>query len=204
MVKRIVPFLMLALCFSTVHAGYADGLISAGEYESGVEWFSSTLIVNGGGADEIFVRYAARLEVRSTSSPLGLDVGGIMDIALTNTSRMDYYGGLTQELSLFKNATTYLYGGRIDYISSHQLVQWLNGEPFGQHIIIDCQLGWSWILNNQQKVGIAGMWRDGSAFNIRFLNDADYDPVWANVNVMPEPASMFLLGLGGLLLRRKK
>jgi hypothetical protein len=131
-------------------------------------------------------------------------VGGILDIALTNTSHMDYYGGVTQELSLFKNATAYLYGGRIDYISSHQLVQWLNGEPFGQHIIIDCQLGWSWILNNQQKVGITGIWRDGSAFNIRFLNDADYDPVWENVNIIPEPATFLLIGLGGLWIRRNR
>jgi hypothetical protein len=115
-----------------------------------------------------------------------------LDIALTNTSHMDYYGGVTQELSLFKNATAYLYGGRIDYISSHQLVQWLNGEPFGQHIIIDCQLGWSWILDSsQKKVGITGLWRDNSAFTIRFTSSGEYygvDPVWMNVNVIPEPA----------------
>jgi hypothetical protein len=125
-----------------------------------------------------------------------------MDLVITNTSRMDYYGGETQELSLFKNAEAYLYGGRVDFISSHQFVAWVDGKPIGQHIHIDAHRGWEWKYENGEIRGIAGLWQDGSAFDIRFINDPDYDPTWTNINVVPEPMTVLLMGVGGLLLRR--
>jgi len=47
--KRAMPLLFIISCVSMAHAGYADGLISAGEYEELVDWISGTLIVDGGG-----------------------------------------------------------------------------------------------------------------------------------------------------------
>jgi hypothetical protein len=207
MMKRIVSFLIFALCFSTGYAGYAgysDGFITAGEYEYGVDWLSGLLVVNGGGADRIEVLNSALLEVRSTSIPINENwyVGGILDIAIKNNSHLDYYGGQTQELTVRGNATANLYGGRIDYITNAQFVT----IP---HVNIYCQPGWLWILDGtQKKVGITGLWEDNSTFNIHFTSNGEYfgaDPVWENINVIiPEPASMLLLGLGGLLIRRKK
>jgi hypothetical protein len=49
MMKRVIPLVLFASCFSVTQAGYDDGLISAGEYEPYVEWFSGTLVVEGGG-----------------------------------------------------------------------------------------------------------------------------------------------------------
>jgi hypothetical protein len=207
MMKMITGSLVVLLIFSPlVYAGYSDGLISAGEYESGVEWFSGTLVVNGGGADEIWARNSSRLKVLSTSSPLGLEVGGLMDIKMDNFSYLEYSGGLTQELWMYKNAIANLYGGRIDGISSVQYTVTTGADP---HINIYCQEGWSWILDGtQKKVGITGLWLDNTTFNIHFTANGEshgYDPVWTNINVItPEPATLFLLGIGGLLIRRKK
>ncbi len=199
--KSIITFLLFALCLPTTYASYDDGLISAGEYEGGVDWLSGLLVVDGGGAVIIEVWNSACLEVHSTSTPLGLGKGGIMDIVLDKNSHMDYYGGLTEEIILYKNATANLYGGRIDGITSFQYAT-------SEHINIYCQTGWSWLYGASNKiVGITGLWKDGSDFTIRFTSNGEAfgaDPVWMNVNVIPEPATLTLLGVGGLLLRKRK
>jgi hypothetical protein len=200
MMKKIGFYLIFAFCFPIVHAGYADGLISAGEYEWFAEWFNGTLVVNGGGGNVIEVRNSALIEVQSTSTPLGLGVGGIMDLVLKNYSHLDYYNGATQELAIRNYATADLYGGRIDYITSYQYAT-------TTYINLFCQSGWSWIFDGQDKVGITGLWNNGLLFTIDFIDKTSlgFSPVWENINVItPEPTTMLLLGLGGLLIRRKK
>ena len=208
MMKRVLPLLWLAGCLAIADAGYeyAERVISAGEYAPGVDWFSGTLVVDGGGAMVIEAWGASKVEIYSTSTPLATGIGGIMDLMLTKTSRLDYYGGLTQELTVKRDAAAHLYGGHIDFISSAQYVTWVNGEPTGQHIFIYARDGWEWKYENGVIRGVTGLWLDsGAPFDIRFttLFEPDCDPVWANVKVVPEPATLLLMTLGGLLLRRR-
>jgi hypothetical protein len=53
---------------------------------------------------------------------------------------------------------------------------------------------------------LTGLWVDDSAFSIQLVDQTGYDPVIDNIafTVIPEPATLLLFGLGGLLLRRKK
>ncbi|MEJ5260520.1 MAG: hypothetical protein WHS88_10050 [Anaerohalosphaeraceae bacterium] len=205
--KKIIPFLFLISCCSIIiYAGYEDGLIGPGEYEYEVEWGSGLLVVDGGGADLIMILSPARLEVRSTS-PLVPGYGGILDIVLYGNSHMDYFGGQTDELTVRGNASANLFGGRIDYISSFRNVQWVYGQPVDQKINIYCKPGWAWKYENNVIRGITGRWLDNTEFNIRFTTNGEYfgyDPVWANVRVIPEPAGFLLFGLGGLLLSRRR
>jgi hypothetical protein len=205
MMRKMVPLLLCAFCLSTAYAGYeyADRVISNGEYVYGLDWLSGVLVIDGGGGDSIEVRNSSRIEVWSTSTPLGTDVGGIMDLVVGHNARLDYYGGLTEEFSIGQNATAYLYGGRIDGISSYQYVTWIDGKPTGQHIHIHAQDGWQWKYENGLIKGVKGLWLDGSAFDIRFIDKAGYDPVWANVYI-PEPATLLLMGFGAFLLHRKR
>jgi hypothetical protein len=207
MMKRVLPFLLgFTLSISICLAGYSDGYITAGEYEGFVEWstYNPPLIVEGGGANVIEVRNNGRLEVRLTSIPVGGDfhTGGIRDIYLFNTSHLDYFGGITEEITIASNATATLKGGQIDYITSLQTVGWVNWEPVGQHIEMEVR---DHSYNSTTNI-LTGHWADYTTFSIQLLNQSDYDNVIDNIKftIIPEPAMLLLFGLGGLLLRCKQ
>ena len=204
MMKKIVPCILVVCCSTMIFAGYEDGLIGPTEYEEFVEWESGLLMVDGGGANMLSILYSARLEVQSTSKPINEDfnTGGIWDIVLYGSSRMDYYAGWTDELTVRSNAIANLYGGNINGISSFQYAA-------TDHINIYALPGWSWMLDgNQKKVGITGQWWDSTPFDIDFTANGEsfgYDPVWMNINVIiPEPTTVLLLALGGFQILRKK
>ncbi len=206
--KRIVLcLLLLTLCPCACFAALGDaddGYLTAGEYDYVVDWTSHTppLIVDGGGAEWIELSDFGRIEVISTSKPLGMGVGGIMDIALGDNSQLLFLDGIVEEITISDDATAILKGGRIDYIRSLQVV---GDSPY---ITIECQPDWSWLYASSDVTGITGLWADSTSFNINFFNDDTFgsDPVWENINVVevPEPMTLALLSLGGLLINRKK
>jgi hypothetical protein len=185
-------------------------VIPAGVYEGYVECLSGLLVVDGGGADIIEMRYSSKLEVRSTS-PFVAGYGGIWDIRLKNMSNLNYYGGQTEELSMRNDATANLYGGRIDYISSFQTVPdvFVGYDEQGRPIFEKLRHIEMFVREyayNPATLHLTGTWGDWTTFDIKLLNQAGYAPVIDNIKftIIPEPASLVLLGLGGLLMRKRK
>ncbi len=161
-----------------------------------------------GGADRITSRGYSSVEVQYTSTPLSNN-GGIWDIFVQENSQLLYLNGETEEITLSKNASAVLKGGRIDGITTLQqvfnvIVGWdVHGNPlYNTHIEMFVK-DYSYDASTQK---LTGTWGDGSAFNIKLINVAGYDRTIDNIKftIIPEPASLLLVGLGGLLLRRKK
>jgi hypothetical protein len=208
--KRVMVCLLFVCCFSKSFAGYEDGLIGPGEYEGTVDWENGLLIVDGGGADRINIFYSARIEVRSTS-PFVAGYGGIWDIVLYGNSCMDYFGGQTEELSMRGYSTASLYGGRIDYISSFQTVPDVfvgydeQGHPIFEKLR-HIEMFVREYVYNPATLRLTGTWGDWTTFDIKLLNQPGYAPVIDNIKFMiiPEPASLVLFALGGLLMRKRK
>lgn len=203
MMKRLLPFFVVIIvwmpaCFASLadDPEIADGYLTNGEYVSmGVVENNEKLFITGGGAETIDVRDYGYLEVQDTAKPLGYH-SGIYDIFLYNNSKLLYLGGVTEEVTLSYASTAELRGGIISGITLYRRPQ------DSDYVTIFCQEGYQ-----KTAGGISGLWADGTAFDIHFINAGVSYPLTANyvfVEIVPEPATLLLFGLGSLLLHRKK
>ena len=202
--KRLLANLLLVCVCASVSFGTFDYVISDA-YEFGTFMLNSeSLLVTGAGADGIFANDTSYVEVQNTA-PLQQHVGGIYDLILDDFSTMNYYGGEMGGISIYHDAVATFSGGRIDYISSYQFAWRLEGTypsvlvP-NPHITFICDVDSVDLTGNL----LTGNWLDGSGFSVTLVDRDGYSPVIENIQFIPEPASLLLLGAGGLLLRKRK
>ena len=204
MMKRLLPltglFLYVCLAFASIvdDPETIDGYLTNGEYGgAGIELEEfEKLVVDGGGAARITAQDNSVLQIISTSLPLELDVGGVYDIHLTDNSSLLFTGGATESIVLYKNSFSELKGGQINYVTIYRRPQDYC------YVTIFCQEGYL-----KTTTGISGLWADGTDFDIQFCNVGSPFPAthnFVNVEIVPEPTTLLLLGLGSLLFRRKR
>jgi len=138
---------------------------------------------------------------------LQLDVGGIGILLLNDNGALNFYNGELGSFRIYDNAEAIFRGGRIDYIRSFQYVGWVGRDWVGPHIEIVCRdyvatstlVTGTWNADNNHD----GLW---DTFRIQLLNQNGYSPVLSNIKftVIPEPTTVCLLALGGIVLSRAR
>ncbi len=186
----MISLFIIVLNVSTFATSYT---ITSGYFETKTFKNSDTLIMTGGGGDFIWGKDNCVLDIKNTSSPYVSDVSGLGQIIMDDNSHLYFSGGSLQLLGVTGNASVVLTGGIINEINAYYP---LPGDL--NHITIYCQPGWTY-----ENYYLSGRWVDNSSFNIRLYSQGK-SGVLDNMTVIPEPATMLLLSLGGLLIRQKK
>jgi len=202
MKKRIVLLMGVLVC-----SGISRAMVITDTYEYDIRLENSDfLLVTGGGADQVTAFDNSSIEIRGTARPLQIDVGGIWNMTLFHNSTLSYYGGETGGITFYSNASAVLQGGRIDYISSYQYVPMPNNTAYPHIEIISRE------YDDSNPNLITGIWNvdndsDGEfdTFSINLIDQTGYDHVIDNITftIIPEPATLCMVAVGVLLVRRR-
>ena len=229
MKAKMILLLMVSM---VMFAGKAQGTaytLGPGEYTGGITLDDSdTLLMTGGTCVQLVMQNISIATIEDTA-PLGENSsdGGIWSLSgggqelnilggeirkietsvdlITNIS-----GGYIKELTVKSRSFTNISGGQIDLLISEQTVPWgwVGVEPEPREYVpfpyvnIICRSN-SW---DETTNILTGVWEDYSTFNIQ-LEDVDgFDKAIDNIEftIVPEPVSLVLLGLGGLIIKTRR
>jgi hypothetical protein len=193
---RTMIILILATCSVTAIAGY-DYVIDKYSESMTIKGHESLLMI-GGGMYQLDAKDFSTIDLQNTA-PFEVDKGGIGILALSDWSRLNMVAGEIYVLGMGNESTAVLSGGRIDNIESWQTVLGSN-----QHIEMIVK---DYSYNTLTKI-LKGTWGDDSLFKIQLIDRTQYDysPAIENIKftIIPEPLTLGLLAIGGLLIRRRK
>jgi hypothetical protein len=188
--KKFMLLMSLALSASAFAYDYT---VTSGYFGDMTLRNNQSLLMTGGGGDSLTGKDYSTLDIRNTS-PLVVLSGGIWGLTIADHSQLKFSGGHVDILDIGDYATATIGGGQINELRGFYSYADL------QHIKIICD---TYNYNTTTKI-LTGTWLDNSAFNIQLIDTAGYTSTWNNITIIPEPATMLLLAVGGLLLKCRK
>ncbi|MCK5565552.1 MAG: PEP-CTERM sorting domain-containing protein [Planctomycetes bacterium] len=160
----------------------------------GTEENPDTLLMTGGTGHDLNASAWSTAIIHDTD-PMNIPetAGGIWEVTTTSYSELTINGGEFYELGLHGESIANLYGGQIfGSLTVNNSTAWVHIYGYG--------------FNNDPFTGspLTGFWADDTAFSINLVDDgiSTYDQIV--FHEIPEPVSIILFGLGGILVRKCK
>jgi hypothetical protein len=204
---KTITILILVTCSAAAFAGY-DYTITDGYFGSKTVKGHESLLMTGGGGAILTTEDYSIVDIQNTA-PLQELTGGIWNVDLTDWSRLNMAGGGIKWLGMGNESTAVLSGGRIDNIESWQTVSVIGRDPVTQEFIFNRHIEMfvkNYTYNTLTKI-LKGTWGDDSLFRIQLIDRTQYgySPAIENIQftIVPEPVSLLLLALGGMMIRRR-
>ena len=167
---------------------------------------NESVLMTGGQGHYLSLFDYSTARIEGTAPLISEGIGGIWLIRQGGNTSLEVFGGEIHELAVASNGRSVLSGGRIDQIYSQQDVELLPPVEKGgawvpdPHITFVCK-EWEHDINTNI---LTGTWFDDSTFDIQLIDVAGYDPAIENIQFIPEPATMLLLGLGAVAIRKRR
>jgi len=193
--KNTFSLIIISLLFLAPYAFATDYLV-----EDGDEFYSialrnyDTLLMTGGTGHDISLGGWSSGIIENTDPITAPGVGGVWRMSVSAYSELTINGGEFYEIVCDDESILNLHGGQIlgSLTVAEDPTAWIHIYGYG--------------FNNDPFGGspLTGFWADGTPFSINLIDDTipTYDQIV--FHIIPEPGTMLLLGLGGLLLRKRK
>jgi len=180
----------LMICVLSISAYSTLYEITPGEYFGSKSLgFGDELHMTGGWGEDI------NMSGNSLANIYATDAGKqILNINAGSNSTLNIYGGTIGEVELVNTNTTVIKGGSIGALISAQKVTGEGGIVIPMTTLYVLS-GWSY--NNTTMI-LTGQWMDSTPFSIQ-LEDKYGISTFNNLNIIPEPCSLILFGLAGLV-----
>jgi len=205
-----VIFLAAGQAWTTTIAFYSDGVIQNGDEYSYVSVYNDAIVDMTGGT--VTIQLGAY-----DSSTVNIS-GGVLNGVFTSGESVDSTLNLSgsmqaDEVEIWGSGTLNMLGGTIGSVEIHNVAN-LYGGTISDYLLATSTVniyGYDFeydpLAGNYQGGQLTGFWLDDTPFSIDlYYQDIPGAPIidtWSHIVLIPEPTTILLLAIGGIILRKR-